>query len=440
MKKENEMKRIVQEAAREVLEKGLGDETEINSYVSGKLQEVLEALLNQLMLAERRKFLNTFGDVGNGFRKRILNTSMGKFSLSVPRSRDFNFRPSLLPERYKRGDDSYASLLEALLINGYSPQTLRSVLSSLDLNFSRKELDAIIEELKNKYYEFIQKELPADIFAMYIDAYRGEMKDPEKNKVAPTTIYTIIGIDPVNWKKQLLGFYVRKGNERKETYLEIFNNLISRGLKRVSLIISDDFSGLKDAISELFPNTEHQLCTVHFKRNITRNMAREDAKSFKSAFDNLKTLPFDNALSRFENLIRFYGKKYKTFMSHLWLRRRNYLTFLKFPEPIHKLIRTTNVCENFHRSLERIRYRMSGFFQNEEILGVNIVLHLEKLYSSKWANPVVLFKACEYEPLQFHKAKFRYYNSESADAVKIFEKELASIQNQNLLKSHTQIL
>jgi len=83
---------------------------------------------------------------------------------------------------------------------------------------------------------------------------------------------------------------------------------------------------------------------------------------------------------------------------------------------------------------------MSGFFQNEEILGVNIVLHLEKLYSSKWANPVVLFKACEYELLQFHKAKFRYYNSESADAVKIFEKELASIQNQNLLKSHTQIL
>ena len=142
----------------------------------------------------------------------------------------------------------------------------------------------------------------------------------------------------------------------------------------------------------------------------------------------------------FEDLIRSYGKKYKTFMSHLWMRRSNYLTFLKFPEPIHKLIRTTNSCENFHRSLERIRYRMSGFFQNEEVLGINIILQLDKLYSSRWANPLPLFKACEYELLQFHKSKFRYYNSESADAVKVFEKELASPKNKNLIKSHTQLL
>ncbi|NBP25254.1 MAG: hypothetical protein EBU81_12030, partial [Proteobacteria bacterium] len=31
------------------------------------------------------------------------------------------------------------------------------------------------------------------------------------------------------------------------------NNLISRGLKRLALVISDDFSGLKEAISALFP-------------------------------------------------------------------------------------------------------------------------------------------------------------------------------------------
>jgi len=438
--KDETIKDMAKEVMLETVQKVLGGETEVRNYIHTSLQNLLAELLNAIMLAERERFLKMFNDVGNGFRERNLETAMGKLNIKVPRSRELNFRPFIISQPYKRGDASYSKLLESLIVNGYSPQGLKNVLNRLELGFSEKEVEAITEELRNRYYEFIQKELPSDIFAMYIDAYRGEMKDPEKNKVAPTTIYTIIGIDPVNWKKQLLGFYVRKGSERKEVYLEIFNNLISRGLKRVSLIVSDGFSGLKDAISELFPNTEHQLCIVHFKRNITRNMAKDDAKSFKIAFDNLRTLPFENALSRFEDLIRSYGKKYKTFMSHLWMRRSNYLTFLKFPEPIHKLIRTTNSCENFHRSLERIRYRMSGFFQNEEVLGINIILQLDKLYSSRWANPLPLFKACEYELLQFHKAKFRYYNSESADAVKIFEKELASPKNKNLLKSHTQLL
>jgi len=69
--------------------------------------------------------------------------------------------------------------------------------------------------LKSQYYEFIEKELPEDIFSLYIDAYRCEMKAKEKGKVRTVTIYTVIGIS-CEWKKSLLGFYVFKGMEKKE--------------------------------------------------------------------------------------------------------------------------------------------------------------------------------------------------------------------------------
>jgi len=42
---------------------------------------------------------------------RGLETSMGKLSLEVPRTRYFNFRPFIIPSPYKRAEESYNRLL-----------------------------------------------------------------------------------------------------------------------------------------------------------------------------------------------------------------------------------------------------------------------------------------------------------------------------------------
>jgi len=41
--------------------------------------------------------------------------------------------------------------------------------------------------------------------------------------------------------------------ESKEDWLQILNDLIKRGLKRVMVIVSDDFPGLTQALKALFP-------------------------------------------------------------------------------------------------------------------------------------------------------------------------------------------
>jgi len=40
--------------------------------------------------------------------------------------------------------------------------------------------------------------------------------------------------------------------------MEVFQNLINRGLKRVLMFISDDFSGISEAINTLFPLSDIQ--------------------------------------------------------------------------------------------------------------------------------------------------------------------------------------
>ena len=225
--------------------------------------------------------------------------------------------------------------------------------------------------------------------------------------------------------------FSKEWRRKKHAWLEIFNDLISRGLKRVSLIISDDFRALREAVRELFPHSDHQLCLTHFKRNITRNMSKEDAKSFKERFTNLKfNHNFEQALEKFKKLILDYKDKYKSFMSQIWVKKEHYLTFLKYPESVRKYIYTTNTSENFHRLIERIRGRMGGFFQSEEVLGVNIVLQLTRLKEGKWKKPIPHFKASEYELLQLHRLKFRNLGPDMNAELRKAEEEMNDFLNE----------
>lgn len=125
-----------------------------------------------------------------------------------------------------------------------------------------------------------------------------------------TVIYNAIGLD-LEGKKGFLGYYIYRGSESKEDWLEILNDLIKRGLKRVMIIVSDDFSGLSSAIKALFPKTDHQLCLAHMQRNIKRNMSKEDAKAFYEELQLIKKMKdFDKAIMRFEEVIKRFEKKY----------------------------------------------------------------------------------------------------------------------------------
>jgi len=76
--------------------------------------------------------------------------------------------------------------------------------------------------------------------------------------------------------------------ENKENWLQILNNMVQRGLKKVLILVSDDFSGLHQAIKQLFPLTDHQLCLVHLQRNARKNMSKNDAKVFNQELAKIK--------------------------------------------------------------------------------------------------------------------------------------------------------
>ena len=404
MLKEEGVRKIIEKSIEETVRKELEE-----MFEEGRvpiLQTLLEKLLNKFMLSERGIILKGREDVGNGFYERSLLTGLGKLNLRVPRTRATNYRSLILPEYYSRGEESYTGLLTSLVTNGYSPSNLKLVLASLNLPYSPKEIEQITNDLREEYYDFVRREIAEDVFVIYIDGYKMKLKDSSSGRVENMTLYSVIGID-MEWRKDVYGFYLLKGNENKGDWIKVFDDLISRGMKRVSLVVSDDFSGIKDAISELFPYSDHQLCITHFKRNITRHMSKEDGNEFKKEFETIKSCKsYEKAVMKFESVLLRYKDSYKSFIGYMWQRRERYLSFMKYPERIRKYVYTTNVAENFNRRIEQIRLRLSGYFQSEEVLGINVILQIKRLKNGKWKYPNPIFKSCEYELFQLHRLKF----------------------------------
>ena len=87
-------------------------------------------------------------------------------------------------------------------------------------------------------------------------------------------IYTAVGVD-TEGNREILGYWIKQGFERKDYWADILQDMISRGLRKVGIFVTDDFNGVRELISKLFPLSDHQLCILHVKRNIKRSVEKK---------------------------------------------------------------------------------------------------------------------------------------------------------------------
>ncbi|WP_408605151.1 transposase [Caldicellulosiruptor bescii] len=66
-------------------------------------------------------------------------------------------------------------------------------------------------------------------------------------------------------KKISLVFCPFFGKENKADWMKVFDDLITRGLKEVLIVISDDFPGIIDAVKLAYPLADLELAFVHLQ-------------------------------------------------------------------------------------------------------------------------------------------------------------------------------
>lgn len=105
-----------------------------------------------------------------------------------------------------------------------------------------------------------------------------EIKDGERLRSA--CIYLVVGLGR-DGKKRVLTCLSKSNRENLEDWKSVLRGLIDRGLRRVLMVVHDDFSGLLPITKSLFPRADIQLYVVHMQRNAKNHLSKIDSGEFQ---------------------------------------------------------------------------------------------------------------------------------------------------------------
>ena len=155
-------------------------------------------------------------------------------------------------------------------------------------------------------------------------------------------------------------------SEKAITWKEFFENLKSRGLRGVDIIISDAHAGLVDAIRECFPGSSWQRCQAHFTRNIIDKCPKKYASGLASELRDLfNTSTIEEARRLRDNLINEYSDVASDSMVILDEGFEDSMTIMALPSKYRIPLRTSNIIERENRELRR-REKVIQIFPNSE--------------------------------------------------------------------------
>ena len=298
----------------------------------------------------------------NGYNSKQVNTSLGKVQIDIPRDREGQFEPTVVP-KYSRN----ISDIEDKIISMYGRgMTISEIYAHLEeiygLTFSASQIsritDRVFEEIDNWKNRPLQKCYP---FAIYFNI-------KSNGKVSNRAAYVVLGID-LEGKKDILSIIIGE-NERSKFWLKVVDELRTRGIEDIFTVSIDGLKGFSDAVLTIFPETKIQRCMVHQIRNTLRYMNYQDRKSYaqqlksiynatnaECAFEALESLK--NDLPEFAPALRSWYTNWSE-LSH----------FFNFPMEIRKMIYTTNIIESLNSQFRKVSNSRSVYPSEDALLKV----------------------------------------------------------------------
>ena len=334
----------------------------MHDLIFTQLKEEFKSMVERVMKEERDRYLEENKSTrANGYYTRSPKTILGQMDISVPRTRDSKFKSEALPER-KRVMFMLDDIVRAMFESGVSSRKAGKVLESLiGCSISSQFTSYISDIPKNIIEEFKNRRLDDEYPVLYIDATYVSLK---RDSVEKEAVYAVLGLKN-DGRRNILAYFLPGGSENSQMWKEVFENLKSRGLKNVKMIISDDLSGLSRTIEEVFPKAKHQLCWFHLKKNIKSKVRK---KHWDEILKELNQIMEAKTQEKAENLMnKFIDKWSRLYKSLSSLRNKvkNYTHFSNINEKIKVYFSTTNWMERCFKELKD-SLRIRGYLHSED--------------------------------------------------------------------------
>jgi len=320
----------------------------------------------------------------NGYMSKTMRTEHGEFELETPRDRNGSFEPQIVKKSQTHLSDEIEKKMLSLFSLGSSYSQITEHIEDIyGVHFSKPAITTVTDKLIPMLEEWKIRPLEAIYPFIYLDAIHYKIR--EDGHYVSKAFYTVLGVN-LEGKKEILGLYLNE-SEGAKFWLQVLTDLQNRGVQDILIASVDGLKGFPEAINAVFPNAEVQLCIVHQIRNSVKYIASKDQKIFtgelKSIYQAFTKEEAEIALDKLETK---WGKKYPIVFESWRNKWDNLSNYFKYPEPIRRIIYTTNIIESVHRQFRTLT-KTKGAFPNDNSL-LKLLFAGIKNAEKKWTMPI----------------------------------------------------
>ena len=345
------------------------------------VQTVMEVEMDEELGRERCQRAETTSapNYRNGYTKKTVKTQLGEVEIKVPRDRNGSFEPKIIG-KYSRNAEGMEEKILALYSCGMSQRDIAEQIKELyDVEISPDLVTKITEKIMPEVTAWQNRPLEAVYPFIFMDAIHYKVR--EDHRYVTKAAYVVLGIT-MDGRKDILGVWIGE-HESSKFWLNVLNDLKSRGVMDVYLFCTDGLCGMMEAIRAVYPQSRLQRCIVHQIRSSTRFVSWKDIKHVVADLKKIYTsVTLDEAE---ENLLQFSEKWRNQYPSCVKSWEENWevlSTFYEYPPEVCKIIYTTNIIEGLNRQFRQIT-KNKPCFTNDDSLRRMLYLASQRI-TKRW--------------------------------------------------------
>ncbi|WML57953.1 IS256 family transposase [Neobacillus sp. PS2-9] len=354
------------------------------------LQQVFEAEIEEHLGYSKHnsKGINT-GNSRNGYSKKTIKSKLGETKLNIPRDRKGEYEPQII-KKYETSINGLEDQIIALYSKGMSTRDIEDHMKDIyGINVSSSLVSKVTDKVLPLVYEWQSRLLDPVYPIVFLDAIHFKVK--HENRIVSKAAYTVLGVN-TDGIKDILGIWIGE-DESASFWLNVCQDLKSRGVQDILIACKDGLSGFSEAINATFPKTDIQSCIIHQLRN---NVKCVPHKFRKELMDDLKKVykayTLEQAELAFDEFKEKWGNKYPSVIISWETNWLELTTFFSYPVEIRKLIYTTNTIEAFHRQLRKVTKTKTAYPTDNALR--KIVYLATVGVTDKWSNPIPGWLEC----------------------------------------------
>lgn len=359
---------------------------------NGLLRQLTKQLLERAMAAEMTGHVgyekndvagNNSGNSRNGTSKKTIKGTFGTLPIEVPRDRNGTFEPRII-EKHQTRFTGFDKNIISLYARGLSTREIQQNIEEIyGVEVSPALISIVTEEVIDEVRNWQNRLLEKVYVVVYFDALMFKVRDG--GCVRNKAVYIAIGIN-MDGQKEVLGIWI-DNTEGSRFWLQIFTELQNRGVRDMFIACVDGLKGLPEAIENVFPKTQVQLCIVHMVRNSLRFVGYKQRKEVAEDLKRIYTSATDiEAEQRLEEFAAKWDAKFPMIFKSWRSNWAHIIPFFAFPAEIRKIIYTTNAIESLNMSLRKVTKTRSSFPNDDALLRL-LYLALCNI-SKRWTRPV----------------------------------------------------